>query len=46
MSKLFLDSFIELIRTGKFTDEELKEILNMYLSQEIDLEKIFKTFYK
>ena len=50
MIKILTDSFIELINTGRYTEEQLKEYLKLILSKEVNLEelyeKIFKTFYK
>ncbi len=42
ITKLLVDGFMNLMRTGKYSDDELKQILTMLLSDEADLIKLMK----
>lgn len=46
ITRLLVDGFINLINTGNYSDEELKEILTMMLSDDTDLAKLMKLFFK
>lgn len=46
ITKLLVDGFMNLVRTEKYSDDELKEILIMMLSDDADLTKLMKLILK
>ncbi len=46
ITKLLVDGFMNLVRTEKYSDDELKQILTMMLSDDADLTKLMKLILK